>query len=334
MKTVPARDLLRLHDIHSAVVEFANTLLVSDNHGLEPGLRTLLAATGAEAICVEREILDEHGVSVVSEARVDRRTTTDGHQVQARVPILVTGRLAGEVIFAGVDRSWTDREVDVLRSVGRLIGTAWERRDLEADARARCDAFDRARDFEVRASRAFLKSARSVLIGVSETEGHAAVEALRTALRAAVVYVDPVHATMDEDNVMSSFLSASPQARESGLPLWLQTISWAELPGPSRRLAAGEMVIIGDPDSIDYRAVRRPRSGCPFVKTEMAVPVNVGGEWAATLGLADTVERFWTEDHRAMAAVFAELFGAFYERRSHRNSLLCEIASLKARLEN
>ena len=311
----------RLLQLHEAVSDFARTLLSPGPDRLEPGLRILLEAAGADAVAVQREVLDDSGLPVVSEARVDRRTPCDGPLVEARIPVRVGARLGGELVFAGVDRAWTTDEIDVLGRAGEVLGAAWERHDIEESERSRSAALTMARDLEVRTARAFRNCARTLLIGDDEPDGRRAIESLRSSLRAAVAYVDPVAGvTQPDGDVVIGLVAASPEARAIGVPLWLQTMPWAEIPGPNRRLAAGETVIVGTPESIGRRAGNGPGAR-PMVKAEMAVPIMRNGAWIATLGVADVVERFWTADQRAMAEAVADLFAAFFERRRRMEAI-------------
>ncbi len=329
---MPEHDLVaRLNVLHQAVTGFATTLMAAGTDHLEPGLRVLLQATGADAISIERETIDDDGVSIVSEARVDRRSSCDGPMVEARVPVCAGNRVVGEVVFAGVDRAWSSDEITVLRAVGDLIGGAWQRRDQDQAERVRSDAVARARDLEVRTSRALVACARTLLVGESEVEGRRAIESLRQALRAAVAYVDPVPTDVDDGaDAVTALVAATPEARESGLPLWLEVMPWNELPGAHQRLTSGEAVVIGDPDSLEVRALGRSSAGCPVVKAEMAVPITVRGRWTATLGIADTVERYWTPEQRAVAEAVGELFGAYFERRMRMMTLVREIENLRS----
>ncbi len=230
------------------------------------------------------------------------------------IPVISDGRWQGHVTFAHHSRGrrWRPNEVDLLRAVGDLVGTAWGRQDTMDRLRA----VIAERDLSLRVERALAECSYSLLEGETDEPIERALKAVIEATGATTAFVSE---NIDHDGEPASrivqWVGVAPRPEATG------AVAWTEWPN------ALEMLRTGRPFEFCSRNELPPVEEAYFhehgidVAAELVYPIMVDGSWVGIVGIAATAPRAWNAaDHQVLDMV-ARMLAAWWRRDTAREAL-------------
>lgn len=236
---------------------------------------------------------------------IDEASVLAGHEMQLR-------RADGTAIWV------RDSARDLHDDTGQIFGYEGTleditlRRNAEDRLRAMVDSQQRRLLYE----KALSACSQSLLAGSDDQALEAALESLLKATGVGSVFVernenDPdLGLTTNLVYELNSLRQAPEYERWRGVP-------WSQMPLAHSRLS------IGEPFGFAVSELEGQEGnlyeGTP-TKSELDIPIFVGGEWIGLIGFADfEAERPWREEEINLLRTAAQMIGAFWERRrAHR----------------
>lgn len=152
---------------------------------------------------------------------------------------------------------------------------------------------------------------RALLLGVGDDAIEVALETLREAIGADRAYLA---VNVDDPELGPAFRVVNSASRpQYSLDDWVgMVVPWSKYPMAQEPLSRGE--------AFRHQAAERPEEG--WTRSLLAVPVNQGSEWSATVGFVDIARRtVWSDEAVRMLKVAAPMLSTFWERETTRQRL-------------
>ena len=231
------------------------------------------------------------------------------------IPVMCDGRWEGHVTFAHFTsgRTWRPNEVDLLRAVGDLLGTAWSREETMS----RLEAVIAERDVSLRVERALAECSYSLLEGETEEPIERALKAVSEATGADTAFlaenaVDPEGAATCRT---TQWVGVQPTPGLRG------DVPWSEWPNAQEMFRSGMPFEFGCLD--DLPPVERSYfSEHPIgFAAELVYPVMVDGSWVGIVGIASERPRTWTKTDHQVLDMVARMLAAWWRRDKARETL-------------
>lgn len=271
-----------------------------------PTIRTHLER--GETFSYRMEDLTDSEREVLLAARVRVAATVD-------VPIVVAGEWVGMLGFAGKGggRGWDQVDLQVMETVAKMIGAAWEQGQTSQQLQAELAAKDRRISYE----RALRRCSAALLCSDRDESLEPAIEALFEATQATSVLVernidDPVEGLCSE---VQFWLTRADSGYD---PSYWNRMPWSRMPMSYKLLSRGRPHAFLARSLVGIEAETYAHTN---VKSEIDLPIMINGEWVGIVGFTDEeVEREW-KDELPLLRTAADMIGAFWERRQARRRL-------------
>ncbi len=252
----------------------------------------------------------------------------DGLKAELCLPINVNGKWFGSVAFADyvTERSWGPAEVRALRTAAEMIGAFWER----TQAKERLETMVDSLDARLRYEEAISACSQALLISDDETAIDTALGHLLEATGAHNVFVDanvtdPALGLCGEvtheairpgyEDIVDEEIWIDPDTGETIRSL----VPYDALPHVRDLLAQGRPAVVL-PRTLE--PAQRSVYGDGACKTELNIPIMVGGEWQGSVGFSDFIEeRHWHPDEIRLLQAVAGMIGAVWSRNRSRRQL-------------
>jgi len=224
-----------------------------------------------------------------------------GLRVEVNVPITMHDAWVGVVGAADedADRVWRTDDLVLLRTLARLTAAHWQR---EEDGKVR-DSLIGSLDGKLRHVEAIARASRAML-GEHSADLEPAVRSIGEAAGVDEVFVTTTSAGQD------------------GAPMAEVVAIWTA-PGISPSLEIGRAWSYAGNEST-RTALQRGDLDRSEVEGRMRLVAGIeaGGSWFGSVGfVAHAADRVWTTGDEAFLHTFADMLGAFHERRTNRRRL-------------
>ncbi len=329
LMSASAADAMILHRVHmneSHAMLVPETWVERDGFDLEPGEFQV----GADDP-LHRALRDHEAWVVTDSAALDtvhreRYAVLDPpRRAEVVVPILIERRpvAAVSLIVGEPPYDWTADEVRALWAAAAMVEAHLIRtRDSAALAAAVSEV-----EIQARINKALLDCSQALLLESGDEAIHAALEALRHASQAMLVYIDE-NVECDENGPC---MRTRYWALRDDVPVesfaWLgDLLPWSELPETYQVLSGGGILRTDRPE--DRSEVEAAfLTGVALAQAEICAPVTVDGEWVASVGIYDDHANQWSDLHVDLVEAVAVMFGAYWTREKRERELRETMAS-------
>lgn len=217
-------------------------------------------------------------------------------------------------VFTTRPRRFTMGDSDFLRAVATIIGNAVE------NQRAVQNAVKSAR-FET----ALADCAQALLVSSGASRLHEALVALFIATEATYVFVE--RNVVDPELGFCTQVVAEAEDEDEDASDWemdneyWDLVPWDRMPTTRKSLEAGLPIVI-IPEELEGPEYEQYAED-PFpVKSELELPIFVGGMWAGLIGFSDqNAVRDWSVVDVSLLSTAAKMIGAFWEREASQERL-------------
>ncbi len=238
-----------------------------------------------------------------------------------KLPIRRGNRWMGVLGFAQTEAQhrWTPEDVDLLRTVADLIGTFWERRDLDDARSASLAAMARRIEME----HALAEAGRMLLLGYGEDSLRKALEALRRATGASFVFVNTCEDDPELGPVLGSHVTVAAPGLVATAADWeyWRRVPWSRLPTAYRYIIQGRAFAF-TLEELDGAEREWYEQAPTRIRSEVKIPIFVGGELRGIIGFSDvTRARSWDRQDLLLLATAARMVGVFWERSRAKETL-------------
>lgn len=248
----------------------------------------------------------------------DRRVFAEspaGIAAALHIPVMCDGRWEGHVTFAHFEsgRTWRPNEVDLLRAVGDLLGTAWSRHETMR----RLEAVIAERDVSLRVERALAECSYSLLEGETDEPIARALKAVLEATGADTAFV--AENTVGADGAlvcrMMQWVGSAPN------PGVEAEVAWAEWPNAQEVFRSGMAFEFRSHD--DLPPVERAYFAEHEIgfAAEVVYPVMVDGSWVGIVGVVSEQPRTWTKTDHQILDMVARMLASWWRRDKAREAL-------------
>ncbi len=229
---------------------------------------------------------------------------------ELNIPIFIRGEWVGLVGFADrlVERDWSEADLRLLEIAAALIGVYWDRQDAERLLRTGLEERER----RVRYEKALVECSAALLKSGSDDALEVALQSLLKATEASSVFVERNVEHPELGLCTSMVLEASEPAMEPA-DMW-NLVPWSKMPISYRHLSRGEpfAFLISELTGVEAETYAGSDG-----KSELDIPVFVGGRWVGLVGFTDRVtERHWDDQEVELLSTAAEMVAAFWERKA------------------
>ncbi len=237
-------------------------------------------------------------------------------EAEANAPIFVRGRWAGLVGLADRhrERTWSESELRLLRTVAQMIGAFWEKQAMLASLETAVADAERRTRYE----HALFEASRALLITDDERALPAAMDALLGVTEATDTFlernVDDPDLGLCTEVLYRSTLQGDGSIDHFVQPYW-ERMPWSRLPDSFVRLSQGEPFAftiddLGRIERATYEVAPEPTA------SEIDIPIFVDGVWTGLIGFAHrSVQRQWDDTEVRLLQTAADMIGAFWSRR-------------------
>ena len=224
------------------------------------------------------------------------------------IPIFVQDRWVGLIGFADMieERVWSNGDIQLLEVAAALIGSYWDRADSEALLRANLQQQER----RIRHEQALSRCSTALLGSGAEDALAVALNILLEATESGSVFVER-NVEHPDLGWCSSIVQEAPDA---GLTDAWELVPWSLMPISHWHLSRGESFafLIRDLTGVEAETYSRTDA-----KSELNIPIFVGGEWVGLVGFTDRIsEREWDDQEVEFLQTVSEMIAAFWERRA------------------
>lgn len=244
---------------------------------------------------------------------------------EVAIPIRVEGEPVAMLSLLMRERPhrWSADEVRALGAAAAVI-EAYEARERAAMRLGEAVAESRR---TARVNQALLACSQALLLKAGDDATAAAIEILREASGAMLVYVDE----NIDDEALGPCMRSLYWALRPGLSresfIWQdELLPWSRLPDTYRLLSSGGVLCTecpADVSPVEGEFLTR----MAHAQAELSVPIFVGGRWVASVGMYDDQPHRWADSHVQMLEAVAAMFGAYWTREKNEAELLDMLAS-------
>jgi len=250
-----------------------------------------------------------------------------GVRTELDIPIFVGSRWLGLIGFTDVRRagSWTSADRSLLRTAAQLIGRHWE----ATEGRTRVGEAIATLDRQLRYQSVLAESSRRLLSGGGEGAIDAVLEALVDVSGADYVYVDR-NFTDPELGLCCEIVHEA--VRDPSVPFgehrW-RGGPYRDLPTTYGRLSRGAVSFIR---TRELQGAERAQYEADGIRSELNLPITVGGRWVGSIAFASyREERCWDDHEVSLLRTAAEMIGAHWGRTEQNQRLAQTLSRLEDR---
>jgi PAS domain S-box-containing protein len=233
--------------------------------------------------------------------RLETEEVLSGHEIQLQ-------RADGTMIWV------RDSGRELRDDSGRTIGYEGTLEDVteRRQAEERLQAMVQVQRHRLLYEKALSACSHALLVGNDDSALEAALEALLEATGVGAVFIERNETDRDLGLVTSLLYEVNNLRQPPDYERW-QRLPWSDMPVAHSFLSRGELYSfdVQELEGGEQRIYEETET-----KSELDIPIMVGGEWLGLVGFADFEnERPWRRDEISLLRTAAQMIGAFWERQ-------------------